>query len=75
MKKFFLSLVLAINLFQARADEGMWLPLLLKAMNEKEMKKMGCKLSADEIYNVNKTSLKDTSAEPYKEFTCLSEKS
>jgi len=42
-----------------KADEGMWLPLLIKRLNHAEMKKMGCKLSADEIYNVNKSSLKD----------------
>ena len=29
MKKFILSLVLAASLFTARADEGMWLPMLL----------------------------------------------
>ena len=54
-----LTLVGLLIRLPLKADEGMWLPLLLKAMNEKEMKKMGCKLSADEIYNVNKTSLKD----------------
>jgi hypothetical protein len=41
------------------ADEGMWLPLLLKRLNQADMKKMGCKLTADEIYNINKSSLKD----------------
>lgn len=37
----------------------MWIPSLLKALNETDMQKMGCKLSADEIYSVNKSSLKD----------------
>ena len=41
------------------AEEGMWIPSLLKALNEADMQKMGCKLSADEIYNINKSSLKD----------------
>ena len=41
------------------AGEGMWLPLLLKSLNEKEMQNMGMKMSADDIYNVNKGSLKD----------------
>jgi hypothetical protein len=62
MKKILISaLVLAGMLLNLplRADEGMWLPLLLKAKNEKQMKQLGCKLSADEIYNVEKTSLKD----------------
>lgn len=37
----------------------MWLPLFLKALNEKEMKSMGMKISAEDIYSVNKGSLKD----------------
>lgn len=41
------------------ASEGMWLPLFLKQLNEKEMKGMGMKMSADDIYNINKGSLKD----------------
>ena len=41
------------------ADEGMWMPSFLKMLNEADMQKMGCKLSADEIYSVNQTSLKD----------------
>lgn len=41
------------------AGEGMWLPQLLKALNEKEMKSMGMKLSAEDIYSINKGSLKD----------------
>jgi hypothetical protein len=43
----------------ARADEGMWLPQLLATLNEKDMKKMGMKISASDIYNINKSSLKD----------------
>jgi len=41
------------------AGEGMWLPLLLKSLNEKEMKSLGMKMNADDIYSVNKGSLKD----------------
>lgn len=41
------------------AGEGMWLPIFLKSLNEKEMKSMGMKISADDIYNINKGSLKD----------------
>lgn len=41
------------------ADEGMWLPFLLKQLNESDMKKNGCKLSAKDIYDVNNASLKD----------------
>ncbi|KUG08983.1 S46 family peptidase [Solirubrum puertoriconensis] len=43
----------------ARADEGMWLPLLLKQLNEADMQKKGLKLSAEDIYSVNRGSLKD----------------
>ncbi len=41
------------------AGEGMWLPQFLKALNEKEMKSMGMKINAEDIYSVNKGSLKD----------------
>ncbi|MFZ1749392.1 MAG: S46 family peptidase [Saprospiraceae bacterium] len=41
------------------AGEGMWLPQLLKVLNEKDMKSMGMKISADDIYSINKGSLKD----------------
>jgi len=41
------------------AGEGMWLPIFLKALNESEMRDMGMKISADDIYNINKGSLKD----------------
>lgn len=44
------------------AGEGMWLPQLLKALNEGEMQSMGMKLSAEDIYSVNKGSLKDAIA-------------
>lgn len=43
----------------AKADEGMWLPQLLAQLNEKQMKSMGMKISAADIYNINKGSLKD----------------
>ena len=41
------------------ADEGMWLLPLIQKMNGKAMKELGCKLSPKDIYNINKTSLKD----------------
>ncbi len=41
------------------ADEGMWLPLLLKKLNESDMQQAGLKLSADDIYNINHSSMKD----------------
>ncbi|HRG58337.1 MAG TPA: S46 family peptidase [Bacteroidia bacterium] len=59
MKKYFIILIYIGNLTITKADEGMWLPILLKSLNETDMQSKGCKLSADDIYNVNKTSLKD----------------
>lgn len=53
------SLIFLIVINVARAGEGMWLPLLLKSLNEAEMQQMGMKLSAEDIYSVNKGSLKD----------------
>jgi hypothetical protein len=60
MKSLLLSLGLIV-LFsvKVRADEGMWLPQLLQTLNEKEMKRMGMKLSAADIYSISKSSLKD----------------
>ncbi len=43
----------------AFADEGMWLLPLLKQLNGKDLKATGCKLTPEEIYSINKTSLKD----------------
>ncbi len=43
----------------ARADEGMWLPQLLAKLNESRMKSLGMKISAADIYSINKSSLKD----------------
>lgn len=41
------------------ATEGMWVPLFLKNLNEQEMKSLGMRITADDIYNINKSSLKD----------------
>jgi hypothetical protein len=60
MKKYFLLPLVACLLFvKVFADEGMWLPQLLQTLNEKEMKKKGMKISAADIYNISKGSLKD----------------
>ena len=55
---FLLSVLLGAG-FTARADEGMWLPMLLKQLNEADMQKKGLKLSADDIYSINRSSLID----------------
>ena len=59
VKNIFLSLALCSFSIISFAGEGMWLPLLLKSLNEGEMQSMGMKLSAEDIYSVNKSSLKD----------------
>ena len=43
----------------AAADEGMWLLPLIQQMNKKDLREAGCKLTPQEIYNINKSSLKD----------------
>ncbi|MCK9163995.1 MAG: S46 family peptidase, partial [Bacteroidales bacterium] len=61
MFKKLLIVVIAFSLFLpliSRADEGMWLPLLLKK-READMQKKGMKISAQDIYDVNNSSLKD----------------
>jgi hypothetical protein len=60
MTKRLLTLIMLFTLsLKSLADEGMWLPQLLQTLNEKEMKKMGMKINASDIYNINKSSLKD----------------
>ena len=54
MKKKLLLIGLAISMIMPNlfADEGMWLPLLLKN-KEADMQKNGIRISAEDIYNVN----------------------
>ena len=60
MKKYILLLLISVSLFfKGFAEEGMWLPQLLQSLNEKQMKKMGMKINASDIYNISKGSLKD----------------
>lgn len=42
-----------------RSDEGMWLPLLLNVLNYEQMQKLGCKLTPEQIYSINQSSVKD----------------
>lgn len=59
MKKFLGLLTALCVSVSAMADEGMWMLPYLQKMNIKQMKARGCKLSAEEIYSVNNSSLKD----------------
>src|SRR5436190_23472565 len=58
LKKVFVVFLL-ISVSLVRGEEGMWLPILLEKLNEKQMKSMGMKISAKDIYSINKGSLKD----------------
>jgi Peptidase S46 len=59
MKKFFVSVILSITLLKATADEGMWLPMLLGEQVYSDMVKRGLKLTKDQLYSINKSSIKD----------------
>jgi len=57
--KFFKFLLLFITLNVSAQQGGMWIPSLLEGMNETEMTNLGSKLTAQDIYDVNNSSLKD----------------
>lgn len=60
MKKFLLAIALISGTWQGlQAHEGMWLPHLIGQLNHEKMTEMGLELSADEIYSINNSSLKD----------------
>jgi hypothetical protein len=54
-----LVILLTASTFQSRADEGMWLPLFIQRLNYVDMQKEGLRLTAEEIYSINHSSLKD----------------
>ncbi|RCW93857.1 S46 family peptidase [Winogradskyella arenosi] len=56
----FLKILFFFVVFQVSAQQGgMWIPSLLEGMNENEMQSLGSKLTAQDIYDVNNSSLKD----------------
>lgn len=59
MKKILVSMVLFISVFKASADEGMWLPMLLGQQVYNDMVKKGLKLTKEQLYSINKPSIKD----------------
>jgi len=61
MKKIILTLlsITIIGNYYLSADEGMWIPLLLEKYTIADMQKKGFKLTAEDIYSINKASLKD----------------
>ena len=58
MKKIVTVLTIIYSITIAQAKEGIWIPMLLNN-NIAEMQAMGCELSAEDIYSVNHSSLKD----------------
>lgn len=55
----FLLIALMMFVFGARADEGMWLPYSINGKNLADMQRLGCKLTAEQIFSFNQPSLKD----------------
>ena len=59
MRKLFLTLCVVLSFsLKMKADEGMWIPMLLQN-NEKEMQEMGMNITVDDIYSINHSSMKD----------------
>lgn len=56
---FLASILFFIGSTRLFAIEGMWIPALLKSLNEDEMKTMGLRLSAEDLYDINNSSIKD----------------
>ncbi|SKA17033.1 Peptidase S46 [Chitinophaga eiseniae] len=54
-----LLLLLSVSIKWAKADEGMWLPYLLGQQTYNDMVKKGLKLTKEQLYSINKASLKD----------------
>ena len=52
------GLAVLLNSQLSKADEGMWIPALLTD-NYAEMQRLGLVLTADQIYDINKSSMKD----------------
>ena len=58
-KKLLVIGLVMLSFMSAMAKEGIWIPTLLNKYNIEEMKQMGFKLTAEDIYSVNKASMKD----------------
>jgi hypothetical protein len=54
-----LCILMMLFFFGARADEGMWLPYSINGQNLADMQRLGCKLTAEQIFSFNQPSLKD----------------
>ena len=54
-----LCILMMLFVIGARADEGMWLPYSINGQNLADMQRLGCKLTAEQIFSFNQPSLKD----------------
>lgn len=61
-KLFVLFMLVAMWGAPVKADEGMWLPALIHKLNIGDMQKTGLKLTAEDVYSINQSSLKDAVA-------------
>jgi hypothetical protein len=59
MKKLFIVLLVTLSFIKTYADEGMWLPMLLGQQAYNDMVKKGLKLKPEQLYSLNKASIKD----------------
>src|SRR5579871_6646966 len=59
MKKIFIAIAFLVFGLKSFADEGMWLPMLLGEQVYADMVKKGLKLTKEQLYSINKTSIKD----------------
>jgi hypothetical protein len=59
-KRFFALLLLLVTLTNgiSRADEGMWIPILIEKYNIELMQSKGFRLTAEDIYSINQPSMK-----------------
>ena len=59
MHKILLSLAFTLLICQLSAKEGMWIPTLMEKFNIEDMQQMGFSLTAEDIYSINRNSMKD----------------
>ncbi len=64
MKRIFLLVLMVVSISLSNyattpPDEGMWLPIFVERLNYTDMQEMGLNLTAEEIYSINNSSLKD----------------
>ena len=77
MKKLLIIALALLSVSIVRADEGMWLLSKLKPLNIEKMQQMGFKLTAEDIYDVNKPGIKDAivglgnAGRPFRHFSNL----